>query len=122
MQALVYVYAAESCFFCSQGRTLDLATCLVSGSGVLLIVSPTQTVPLAQRLRKFILFGDEVLLCTSSSWQCSPDALSRTVVVESCKPRTWVHGLVCRVRLIVGLISSQGREHAAHVTATIPKC
>ena len=49
-----------------QGRTLDLVTCLVSGSGVLLIVSPSQTVPLAQRLQKFILFGDEVPLCMSS--------------------------------------------------------
>ena len=48
-----------------QGRTLDLATCLVSGSGVLLIVSPTQTAPLAQRLQKFILFGDEVPRCVA---------------------------------------------------------
>ena len=50
-----------------QGRTLDLANCLVSGSGVLLIVSPTRTSQLAERLQKYILFGDEV----APKWLCN---------------------------------------------------
>ncbi len=67
------------CIFSSQGRTLDLVSGLVSGSGVLLIVSPTQTVPLEKRLQKFILFGDEVLLCAFSSEHSPPDEQMKPV-------------------------------------------
>lgn len=43
-----------------QGRTIELATCLVQGSGVLMLVSPGQAEPLIAHLQKYILYGDEV--------------------------------------------------------------
>lgn len=43
-----------------QGRTVELATCLVQGSGVLMLVSPGQAAPLIAHLQKYILYGDEV--------------------------------------------------------------
>lgn len=39
---------------------MDLATCLVQGSGVMLVVSPGQAAPLAARLQKYVLYGDQV--------------------------------------------------------------
>ena len=76
MQKLAAGHGPNMWGFGFQGRTLDLATCLVSASGVLLIVSPTQTVSLTQRLQKFILFGDEVRL--------TPDTCAEPAIA-SCK-------------------------------------
>ena len=42
-----------------QGRAVELASCLVQGNGVLLVVSPGQAAPLAARLQKYILYGDQ---------------------------------------------------------------
>ena len=72
-----------------KGRTLDLATCLVSGSGVLLIVSPTQTTQLAQRLQKYILFGDEV-----SFWVFSYESFQHSGSI-SCKLLTGAAPSLC---------------------------
>ena len=47
-------------FVTAQGRCLELAKCLVQGSGVLVIVSPGSGAALAARLNKYVLYGDEV--------------------------------------------------------------
>lgn len=47
-------------FVTAQARTLDLATCLVQGSGVLLLVSPGMKQGILQRLDKYIFPGDKV--------------------------------------------------------------
>lgn len=47
-------------FVTAQARTLDLATCLVQGSGVLLLVSPGMKQDILQRLDKYIFPGDKV--------------------------------------------------------------
>ncbi len=44
----------------AQARTLDLATCLVQETGVLVLVSPGMRQPLLERLNKFVLYGDRV--------------------------------------------------------------
>lgn len=41
---------------------MDLTTCLVQPSGIMLICSPGMTKPLLARLDKFILYGDKVPL------------------------------------------------------------
>ena len=46
-------------FVTAQARTLDLASCLVQETGVLVIVSPRMRHALRERLDKFILYGDE---------------------------------------------------------------
>ena len=46
-------------FVTAQARTLDLATCLVQDSGVLVIVSASMRHALRERLDKYILYGDE---------------------------------------------------------------
>ena len=43
----------------AQARTLDLATCLVQETAVLVIVSPSMRQTLLERLNKFVLYGDE---------------------------------------------------------------
>lgn len=43
----------------AQARTLDLATCLVQETAVLVIVSPSMRHTLLERLNKFILYGDK---------------------------------------------------------------
>lgn len=42
------------------GRTIDLATCLVQGSGITVIVSPSRRVMIRDRLEQYIFFGDKV--------------------------------------------------------------
>lgn len=39
---------------------MDLATCLIQPSGILVTVSPGMAQPVMQRLEKFILYGDKV--------------------------------------------------------------
>lgn len=43
-----------------QGRCVDLATCIVQPSGILVTVSPGMAQPIMQRLDKLILYGDNV--------------------------------------------------------------
>lgn len=47
-------------FVTAQARLLDLATVYAQGSGALVVVSPGQAAPLAQRLDKYIFPGDKV--------------------------------------------------------------
>ena len=46
-------------FVTAQARTLDLATCLVQDTGVLVVVSASMRHALHERLDKYILYGDE---------------------------------------------------------------
>ncbi|BDA41615.1 probable aminomethyltransferase [Coccomyxa sp. Obi] len=42
------------------GRTIDLASCLVQGSGITVIVSPSRRAMIRDRLDQYIFFGDKV--------------------------------------------------------------
>jgi folate-binding Fe-S cluster repair protein YgfZ len=44
------------------GRIIDLARCIVQGNSVLVIVSPSMTSVVRDRLEKYILWGDNVRL------------------------------------------------------------
>ena len=55
-------HAPAQVFVTAQGRCLELAQCLVQGSGVLILVSPGSGLGLAARLNKYILYGDQVTL------------------------------------------------------------
>ncbi|GAB4818080.1 hypothetical protein N2152v2_005126 [Parachlorella kessleri] len=50
----------DTVFVTAQARCLDLATCLVQGAGVLLLLSPGQKEAMLQRLDKYIFPGDKV--------------------------------------------------------------
>ncbi|KAK9827660.1 hypothetical protein WJX81_004517 [Elliptochloris bilobata] len=50
----------DTVFVTAQARTLDLATCLVQESGVLVVASPSMRHALRERLDKHILYGDDV--------------------------------------------------------------
>lgn len=56
----------------AQARTIDLATVLAQGSGLLVLVSPGTKQQLAERLDKYIFPGDQVwlfwLLCVHASF------------------------------------------------------
>lgn len=43
------------------GRIIDLATCLIQGSSVLLILSSSTAAAIKDRLEQYIFFGDKVL-------------------------------------------------------------
>lgn len=47
-------------FVTAQARTIDLATVLAQGSGLLVLVSPGTKQQLAERLDKYIFPGDQV--------------------------------------------------------------
>ncbi|EIE25315.1 Aminomethyltransferase folate-binding domain-containing protein [Coccomyxa subellipsoidea C-169] len=42
------------------GRTIDLASCLVQGSSIMVIVSPLKRTAIKDRLEQYIFFGDKV--------------------------------------------------------------
>ena len=44
------------------GRTIDLASCLVQGSSVMIIVSPSKKTVIKDRLEQYIFFGDKVII------------------------------------------------------------
>lgn len=64
-------------FVTAQARTLDLATVLAQGSGLLVLVSPGMRQQLLERLDKHIFPGDQV-------WLCSNDNLTSLLETHCC--------------------------------------
>lgn len=67
----------DTVFVTAQGRCVDLATCLIQPSGILVTVSPGMAQPIMLRLEKFILYGDKVELT---------DIASRTAMLTLAGP------------------------------------
>ena len=53
-------YLLSQVFVNRTGRTIDLATCLVQGNSVLVILSPSRRTVVKDRLEQYIFFGDKV--------------------------------------------------------------
>ena len=52
----------------AQGRSIELLTCYVQSTGVMLLVSPHMREAVHQRLDKYILYGDQVGY--AAQWGC----------------------------------------------------
>ncbi|KAI7836281.1 hypothetical protein COHA_009869 [Chlorella ohadii] len=70
IQALQPGSGCDTVFVTAQARTLDLATVLAQGSGLLVLVSPGMKQQLAERLDKYIFPGDQVQLADVSAKTC----------------------------------------------------
>lgn len=73
------------------GRIIDLASCLVQRSSVMVIVSPSRRKVLRDRLEQYIFFGDKVVLqltCTCIvSWHQRSGALELITGHPQTEPR-----------------------------------
>ncbi len=60
------------------GRTIDLASCLVQGCSIMVIVSPLKRTAIKDRLEQYIFFGDKV----TTGAQVLPVCICATLIVN----------------------------------------